>query len=55
MMGGAWYEQHFGDPNHPNRDEIAAIATEESAKQLSITKKPTTTIVNVHKVKCIFY
>ena len=51
MMGGAWFEQHFGDPNDVSEKEIAEIAINEARKQIGASEKPIRTIVNIHKVR----
>ena len=50
-MGGAWFEQHFGDPNDVSEKEIAEIAINEVRKQIGASEKPIRTIVNIHKVR----
>ena len=50
-MGGAWFEQHFGDPNDVSEKEIAEIAINEARKQIGASEKPIRTIVNIHKVR----
>ena len=53
MMGGAWFEQHFGDPNDVNEQEIAEIAINEARKQIGAMEKPIRTIVNIQKVRFV--
>ena len=51
MLGGAWFEQHFGDPNKADEDEIVKVAVNESGKQLmGGMGKPIKTIINIQKV-----
>lgn len=50
-MGGAWFEEHFGDPNTADPEELGDIAQKEIEDQLGIRKvTPLTRIVNIHKV-----
>lgn len=50
MMGGAWFNQHFG--THPDNKELYQIATRQVAEILKIKAKPTTGRVHVLS-KCI--
>ncbi len=51
MMGGAWFEQHFGPPEKADHEEIGIVAAEEMQAQLNFPLDPCTTLVHVHKVK----
>ena len=50
MMGGAWFEEFFGDPDQCDPDHIAKVAVEETKQQLNITEEPVRVISTVHKV-----
>ena len=52
MMGGAWFEELFGDPNNVDSDHLESIAIETVRDHLGITTTPIYSAVNVQQ-ECI--
>ena len=55
MMGGAWFEEYFGEPDRCDLDVLAQAAKDAVRDQLRIHTPPCRTIVNLQKVsKCLW-
>ncbi len=47
MMGGAWFHDHFGDPQNVDTDHLLSVAKETLRDHLGITAVPLHAAVNV--------
>ena len=50
MMGGAWFREHFGDPDSCKLSDLEEIAIKSTAKQLGITDDPARVMTKLQKV-----
>ena len=51
MMGGAWFEKLFGDPDTCPTSRFEESAIRAVAEQLKATVDPSKVLVRVHKVR----
>ena len=51
MMGGAWFNELFGDADKISPSELKTVAMESIREQLNIEVEPSRAVSNIHKVK----
>lgn len=49
MMGGAWFQETFGDPEAVTEEHLLARATEAVQRHLGVTAAPSWSRVNLHR------
>lgn len=50
MMGGAWFQEVFGDPAAVTEERLLATATEAVSRQLGVSSAPSWSRVTLQKV-----
>lgn len=49
MMGGAWFQEVFGDPDHVSQDDLLSRAVSAVSRHLGISQSPRWSSVAVHR------
>ena len=51
MMGGAYFEKHFGNPDNVNEEEMIQTALATVAQHLGFDEEPIRVSLTLHKVE----